>query len=124
MDFDTSKENIQPLRGGRNIAQLGMALQAQNSEEYRGQLNHQKEYGFVGGFVVLNTPCWYLPGTVLQGVWDRDSQLPGGWSARPMVPVYFVGGAELSETGARRESGAVAGELFSEVWEWWEIQER
>lgn len=43
MDIDTSKENIQPLRGGRNVVQLGMALQAQNSEEYRGQLNQQKE---------------------------------------------------------------------------------
>lgn len=44
MDFDPSKENIQPLRGGRNVVQLGMALQAQNSEEYRMQLNQQKEY--------------------------------------------------------------------------------
>lgn len=46
MDFDRSKENIQPLRGGRNVAQLGMALQAQSSEELRGQLNQQKEYVF------------------------------------------------------------------------------
>lgn len=26
MDFDTAKENIQPLRGGRNVEKLGMAL--------------------------------------------------------------------------------------------------
>ncbi|KAJ8920747.1 hypothetical protein NQ315_004887, partial [Exocentrus adspersus] len=43
MDFDLSKENIQPLRGGRNIQQLGMALQAQSNREYQLELLQQKE---------------------------------------------------------------------------------
>lgn len=46
MDFDLSKENIQPLRGGRNISQLGVALQAQNNEEFQNELQHQREYVF------------------------------------------------------------------------------
>lgn len=44
MDFDLSKENIQPLRGGRNATQLGTALQAQNDSEYQKELLQQKEY--------------------------------------------------------------------------------
>lgn len=44
MDFDLSKENIQPLRGGRNVAQLGIALQAQSSQEVQRELFLQKEY--------------------------------------------------------------------------------
>lgn len=43
MDFDLSKENIQPLRGGRNISQLEVALQAQSNEEYQRELMQQKE---------------------------------------------------------------------------------
>ncbi|CAH1967134.1 unnamed protein product [Acanthoscelides obtectus] len=43
MDFDLSKENIQPLRGGRNVQQLGMALQAQTSREYQAELLHQQQ---------------------------------------------------------------------------------
>lgn len=43
MDFDLSKENIQPLRGGRNVAQLGIALQAQTSQEVQKELLLQKE---------------------------------------------------------------------------------
>jgi hypothetical protein len=33
MDFDTAKENIQPLRGGRNIQTLETALHAENDVE-------------------------------------------------------------------------------------------
>lgn len=43
MDFDLSKENIQPLRGGRNVQQLGMALQAQTNRELQHELMQQKE---------------------------------------------------------------------------------
>ncbi|KAG5889015.1 hypothetical protein JTB14_033944 [Gonioctena quinquepunctata] len=43
MDFDLSKENIQPLRGGRNVHQLGMALQAQTNREFQLELLQQKE---------------------------------------------------------------------------------
>ncbi|XP_076269939.1 mitotic checkpoint serine/threonine-protein kinase BUB1 beta-like isoform X4 [Rhynchophorus ferrugineus] len=43
MDFDYSKENIQPLRRGRNVQQLEMALQAQTNQEYQSQLLQQKE---------------------------------------------------------------------------------
>lgn len=43
MDFDLSKENIQPLRGGRNASQLVIALQAQNNNEYQRELLQQKE---------------------------------------------------------------------------------
>ncbi|XP_066159064.1 mitotic checkpoint serine/threonine-protein kinase BUB1 [Euwallacea fornicatus] len=43
MDFDLSKENIQPLRRGRNVHQLEMALQAQTNPEYQMQLQQQKE---------------------------------------------------------------------------------
>ncbi|XP_060527401.1 mitotic checkpoint serine/threonine-protein kinase BUB1-like [Cylas formicarius] len=43
MDFDSSKENIQPLRGGRNVHQLEVALQAQTDHESQMQLARQKE---------------------------------------------------------------------------------
>ncbi|KAF5286805.1 hypothetical protein FQR65_LT12426 [Abscondita terminalis] len=43
MEFDFSKENIQPLRGGRNASRLEVALQAQSSEEYQRELMLQKE---------------------------------------------------------------------------------
>ncbi|XP_019868054.2 uncharacterized protein LOC109596895 isoform X2 [Aethina tumida] len=43
MDFDLSKENIQPLRGGRNPQQLGMALQAQTNRETQLELERQRE---------------------------------------------------------------------------------
>lgn len=43
MDFDLSKENIQPLRGGRNVQQLGMALQAQTNRELQQELLQQQE---------------------------------------------------------------------------------
>lgn len=43
MDFDVTKENIQPLRGGRNVQQLGMALQAQTNRDLQQQLLHQRE---------------------------------------------------------------------------------
>ncbi|CAH0557013.1 unnamed protein product [Brassicogethes aeneus] len=43
MDFDLSKENIQPLRGGRNPTQLGIALQAQTNPELQLELEKQKE---------------------------------------------------------------------------------
>lgn len=43
MDFDLSKENIQPLRGGRNVQQLGMAIQAQTNRELQFELMQQKE---------------------------------------------------------------------------------
>lgn len=43
MDIDVSKENIQPLRGGRNLVQLGTALQAQSDVEAQRQLQLQKE---------------------------------------------------------------------------------
>lgn len=43
MDIDISKENIQPLRGGRNLVQLGTALQAQSDVEAQKQLQLQKE---------------------------------------------------------------------------------
>ncbi|XP_050309277.1 mitotic checkpoint serine/threonine-protein kinase BUB1 beta-like [Anthonomus grandis grandis] len=43
MDFDISKENIQPLRRGRNVQILEMALQAQTNPEYQQQLLHQRQ---------------------------------------------------------------------------------
>ncbi|KAL4716638.1 hypothetical protein ACJJTC_008273 [Scirpophaga incertulas] len=43
MDIDVSKENIQPLRGGRNLVQLGAALQAQSDADAQKQLQQQKE---------------------------------------------------------------------------------
>ncbi|XP_045518806.1 mitotic checkpoint serine/threonine-protein kinase BUB1 beta-like isoform X1 [Pieris brassicae] len=43
MDIDVSKENIQPLRGGRNALQLGAALQAQSDVDAQKQLQQQKE---------------------------------------------------------------------------------
>ncbi|KAL1490895.1 hypothetical protein ABEB36_011572 [Hypothenemus hampei] len=44
MDFDLSKENIQPLRRGRNAQQLEIAIQAQSNPEYQVQLALQKEH--------------------------------------------------------------------------------
>ncbi|XP_044268700.1 mitotic checkpoint serine/threonine-protein kinase BUB1 beta-like isoform X2 [Tribolium madens] len=45
MDFDISKENIQPLRGGRNASQLGVALQAQTDmDHHRELLQQQSEF--------------------------------------------------------------------------------
>lgn len=46
MDIDVSKENIQPLRGGRNLVQLGTALQAQSDVDAQKQLQQQKEWVF------------------------------------------------------------------------------
>ncbi|CAH2071152.1 unnamed protein product, partial [Iphiclides podalirius] len=43
MDIDVSKENIQPLKGGRNPLQLGTALQAQSDVDAQRQLQLQKE---------------------------------------------------------------------------------
>ncbi|XP_032512468.2 mitotic checkpoint serine/threonine-protein kinase BUB1 beta-like [Danaus plexippus] len=43
MDIDVSKENIQPLRGGRNLMQLGTALQAQSDSDVQRQLLLQKD---------------------------------------------------------------------------------
>lgn len=43
MDFDLSKENIQPLRGGRNVTHLEVALQAQSDSELQKELLQQKE---------------------------------------------------------------------------------
>lgn len=43
MDIDFSKENIQPLRGGRNLVQLSTALQAQSDADAQKQLQIQKE---------------------------------------------------------------------------------
>ncbi|KAK5646419.1 hypothetical protein RI129_004883 [Pyrocoelia pectoralis] len=43
MEFDLCKENIQPLRGGRNVSRLGVALQAQSNEEFQRELVLQKE---------------------------------------------------------------------------------
>ncbi|CAH0725175.1 unnamed protein product, partial [Brenthis ino] len=43
MDIDVSKENIQPVRGGRNFVQLGTALQAQSDVDAQRQLQLQKE---------------------------------------------------------------------------------
>lgn len=43
MDFDLTKENIQPLPGGRNVQQLGIALQAQNSREVQNELLQQRQ---------------------------------------------------------------------------------
>ncbi|EFA04692.2 mitotic checkpoint serine/threonine-protein kinase BUB1 beta [Tribolium castaneum] len=42
MDFDISKENIQPLRGGRNASQLGVALQAQTDMDHQRELLQQQ----------------------------------------------------------------------------------
>ena len=53
MNFDLSKENIQPLRGGRNVSLLGMALQAHNNEEFHRELISQKQLS--GGVFVLYT---------------------------------------------------------------------
>lgn len=42
MEIDYSKENIQPLRGGRNVSQLETALQAQSDTESQRELLQQK----------------------------------------------------------------------------------
>lgn len=38
MDIDGSKENIQPLAGGRNISVLQIALNAENSRNTQDEL--------------------------------------------------------------------------------------
>lgn len=43
MDFALTKENIQPLRGGRNVSQLEVALQAQTDAHYQMELNQRRE---------------------------------------------------------------------------------
>lgn len=43
MEFELCKENIQPLRGGRNRAQLEVALQAQDNEELQKELAQQRQ---------------------------------------------------------------------------------
>ncbi|XP_056638959.1 mitotic checkpoint serine/threonine-protein kinase BUB1 beta-like isoform X1 [Diorhabda sublineata] len=43
MDFEFSKENILPLPGGRNVHQLGIALQAQTNRECQMELAQQKQ---------------------------------------------------------------------------------
>ena len=42
MDFDTAKENIQPLKGGRNIERLGIALTALERKELQENLESEK----------------------------------------------------------------------------------
>lgn len=44
MDFDTAKENIQPLRQGRNVARLGIALSAESHELLQKELIEQRKY--------------------------------------------------------------------------------
>lgn len=58
MDIDISKENIQPLRGGRNLAQLGTALQAQSDVDAQRQLQLQKEYSFCALFFINYLPAY------------------------------------------------------------------
>lgn len=41
------KENIQPLRHGRNAAQLGTALRAQEDTEAHQLLMQEKQWGFM-----------------------------------------------------------------------------
>lgn len=43
MDFELTKENIQPLRGGRNPIQLALAIQAETNPEIRRELQLQRE---------------------------------------------------------------------------------
>lgn len=43
MDFDTVKENIQPLRQGRNAERLGIALSAESQEELQKELIQQRK---------------------------------------------------------------------------------
>lgn len=45
--LDLSKENIQPLRQGRNVCRLETALQARNNIEVQQQLRREKEYVIV-----------------------------------------------------------------------------
>lgn len=42
MDFDTAKENIQPLKGGRNAERLGLALTAADQKDFREALEVEK----------------------------------------------------------------------------------
>lgn len=43
MDFDVAKENIQPLKGGRNVERLGLALTAAEQKELRDELEAQQK---------------------------------------------------------------------------------
>lgn len=43
MDFDTAKENIQPLASGRNAEQLETALSAESDHEVQEKLNEQRK---------------------------------------------------------------------------------
>lgn len=43
MDFDTAKENIQPLASGRNAEQLEVALNAESDQEIQEKLNEQRK---------------------------------------------------------------------------------
>ncbi len=43
MDFDTAKENIQPLKGGRDVERLGLALTAAEQRELKEQLETQRK---------------------------------------------------------------------------------
>lgn len=42
MDFDTAKENIQPLASGRNAEQLETALHAESDHEIQEKLHEQR----------------------------------------------------------------------------------
>ena len=44
MDIETSKENIQPLKGGRNVERLGAALNAENQQNLQKELAEQRKY--------------------------------------------------------------------------------
>lgn len=44
VNFDTVKENIQPLRQGRNAERLGIALNAENQEAIQNELLQQRRY--------------------------------------------------------------------------------
>ena len=42
MDLDTAKENIQPLKGGRNMERLGIAISALEQKEFQENLECEK----------------------------------------------------------------------------------
>ena len=42
MDLDTAKENIQPLKGGRNMERLGIAISALEQKELQENLECEK----------------------------------------------------------------------------------
>lgn len=44
MDFDKSKENIQPLRGGRRAELLELALNAESRQDVQKELAEQRRY--------------------------------------------------------------------------------